>query len=146
MTTIFQLLEDAIDDLGRECLSNTKALDKIRDALYFLAQGHNVNTDVNNFITKYIVPVDVNFEEFKAIVRSVWPEAEQIGRFKDFSHDRVSFHYQTNSYAKAVAYDHVDKCRWTINLGRGCFGRGHTITEALDNERAEALKNGHFTY
>lgn len=148
MATIMQLLENALDILGSDCPNINEASDKMRDALYFLAQGHNVDTDVNDSITKYIIPVDVNFEEFKVIINSLWDNAEQIGRFKDYSRDtnRVSFHYQTNAYAKAVAYDDVDLMRWTVNLGRGCFGRGHTVTDALDNERVEALKIGRYTY
>lgn len=123
-----------------------KAVDKIRDALYLLAQGYDVKANID---TSYTVPVtDVKdeifetFTDFQACVIAKFPDALEKGEFIDASKafpeedpKRCVYYwggfpqYGTN-YAE---YDTgtVKNFRWTICQGnRKAFGP--TLREAID--------------
>lgn len=142
MTTIMQLLENAIDILGSDCPNINEASDRVKDAMFYLTQGRHCDDDLTS--KTVLVNLDpLTFGEFKACVFAQLENAEEVGTFIDDTEcyvddDPKRYVYYWASLPKYgseyIEYDtgNQEAFRWIIHIGnRRVFGR--TFGEVCDN-------------
>lgn len=85
----------------------------------------------------------ITYDQFKAQVNALWADADD-GIFKNHSPSfvdcqyypgRIWYTWQHYTGFGAVCFDTLDPKPWFIDQGRGAHGHGHTLTEAIQNER-----------
>ena len=88
----------------------------------------------------------LTFSQFKAIVKSEWPNAN--GQFNiptGLAPTRTIYEWRSHSHA-AVVYDTADSpTPWYVNNGRGASGRGASY-EAADEEEAKKYDKGYLEF
>ena len=92
----------------------------------------------------------MTFEQFQTIVRDFWPNAGEIGSFRDFSPEfidceyepgRIYYTWQNHEGFGAVAYDSKDNPKpWYVDNGRGSGAYGETI-EIADKTECDRYDN-----